>query len=135
MYMHKKKDFVAWFVDPIRDQYADFEGRTGRKEFWMFVLTSIVFLVGLSIISSMLFYSYHTANTLMSLVQLAIMVPCWAITARRLHDVGKSGWWQLIGLIPVIGAIVLIVWLAGESVDHANVYGAKPHTDGHGAHG
>lgn len=132
MYMHKKKDLVAWFVDPIRNQYADFEGRTGRREFWMFILTSIVFIMGLNILGSMLLYSHYTANTLSSLAQLAIMVPAWAITARRLHDIGRSGWWQLIGVIPMIGWIVLVIWLAQESNPHENAYGSKPHAQGHG---
>lgn len=132
--MYTKKNFASWFIDPVRNQYADFEGRTGRKEFWMFILTSIIFFIGLSIISSMLFYSRHGENIIVSLAQLAIMVPSWAITARRLHDIGKSGWWQLIGLIPVIGTIILILWLVRQGDEHANAYGSKPHMGGRASH-
>ncbi|MCU0678434.1 MAG: DUF805 domain-containing protein [Candidatus Pacebacteria bacterium] len=105
---------MHWFLDPITKHYADFEGRVGRQEFWMFVLFSILIqiafdIVGLDIISM--------------LVSLGLLVPSLALGARRLHDIGKSGWWQLLGLIPIIGWIIIIVWLATKTAPVANQYG------------
>jgi uncharacterized membrane protein YhaH (DUF805 family) len=106
---------MHWFLDPIQKHYADFEGRVGRQEFWMFVLLSF----GLNIILEVV----HI-EILSMIVSLALVVPSLALGARRLHDTGRSGWWQLLVLIPVIGWIVLIVWCAEVTTPADNVYGA-----------
>lgn len=102
-------------------QYADFQGRARRKEYWMFVLfnaiagaiaATIDFIIGFSIVSTI--YS------------LAVLVPCLAVTARRLHDMGKSGWLMLVALIPVIGAIWLLVLLVTDSQAGENQWGQNP---------
>lgn len=105
---------LHWFIDPVTKQYADFTGRTTRQEFWMYVLIYIIAYVVVSFVS----------GTLAMLLALGLLVPNIAITTRRLHDIGKSGWWQLIALIPLVGAIILIVWCAGETGKEANEYGA-----------
>ncbi len=110
--------FMHWFIDPIKDHYADFTGRVGRQEFWMFILVYIGIAIAVSIVTTML-----RVPMVYTLFGLAMMVPSWAITARRLHDVNKSGWWQLIALIPLVGIIVLIIWLAGESKNEGNQFG------------
>jgi uncharacterized membrane protein YhaH (DUF805 family) len=110
---------LRWFIDPVTKQYADFNGRTTRQEFWMYVLIYIIAYIVVGVVSDMLAF----------LLGLGLLVPNIAITARRLHDVGKSGWWQLIALIPLVGAIILIVWCAGETGKEANTYGA-PRTAG-----
>ena len=96
------------FVESISTcfaKYADFNGRAQRPEFWWWVL--FVFLV--NVITGMI-------SPLVSTVfSLATLLPSLAVTARRLHDINRSGWWQLIGLVPVIGLIVLLVFLAQES--------------------
>lgn len=107
---------MHWFLDPILKHYVDFEGRVGRQEFWMFVLFSFILQVVLDIIG---------LDAISPLVSLLILLPSLAIGARRLHDIGKSGWWQLLGLIPIIGWIILIVWLAQKSDAADNIYG-KP---------
>lgn len=107
---------MHWFLDPILKHYVDFEGRVGRQEFWMFVLFSILIQVALDIVG---------LDLIASLVSLLILLPSLAIGARRLHDIGKSGWWQLLGFIPVIGWIILIVWLAQKTDVADNQYG-KP---------
>lgn len=61
---------------------------------------------------------------------LAIVIPSFAVGARRLHDIGRSGWWMLLGLVPLIGAIVLIVWYASEGTHGDNAYGSDPKLDG-----
>ncbi len=89
----------------VLKRYSVFEGRAGRREFWMYVLVNIIIGAVLGYIS----------QTLASLYSLLVLIPSLAVGARRLHDTGRSGWWQLIGLIPVIGLIVLIVFFAQPS--------------------
>lgn len=85
-------------------KYADFGGRAGRSEYWWFFLFIILVSLGLSMFS----------NALSGLFSLATLLPSIAAATRRLHDTNRSGWWQLIVLVPVIGLIVLIVFLAQE---------------------
>lgn len=112
---------MNWLLDPIKDHYVDFEGRATRQQYWMFVLMSIVASIILAIIDG----AVGSAGVLPVLFQLGILLPSIAIAARRLHDIGKSGWWQLVALVPLIGAIVLIVMLALKSEPGANKYGAS----------
>jgi uncharacterized membrane protein YhaH (DUF805 family) len=96
------------FGDSIKTcftKYADFTGRASRSEYWWFVL----FIVLASIILSMV------TPLLSGLFSLATLLPSIAAAARRLHDTDKSGWWQLIGLIPLLGWIVIIVLLVQEA--------------------
>lgn len=93
------------FQDSIRTcftKYADFRGRADRAEYWWFFLFIVVVGLVLSSIS----------NTLGALFSLATLLPSIAAATRRLHDTGRSGWWQLICLVPVLGLVVLIVLLA-----------------------
>ncbi len=106
---------MHWLLDPLQSHYADFEGRIGRQEFWMFVL----FIFGIDVVLGAL----HL-GAIGGLVVLGLLVPSLGMGARRLHDTGRSGWLQLIGLIPVIGAIVLIIWCAEETKPADNEYGA-----------
>jgi len=85
-------------------KYADFNGRAERAEFWWWVL--FVFLV--NVITGMI------SPLVSTLFSLATFLPCIAVTARRLHDINRSGWWQLIGLIPLIGLLVMIYWCVQE---------------------
>jgi len=112
-------DFLNWFLEPVRSQYADFEGRTSRKEFWMFVLVYFLLAIAVMIVAMLV-----GLPQLYMLLSLAVLVPNIAITARRLHDTNKSGWWQLIGLVPLVGSIILIVLLALPAKNEGNTYGA-----------
>jgi uncharacterized membrane protein YhaH (DUF805 family) len=86
-------------------KYAVFEGRASRRELWMFVLANLIIGVVANIVSP----------TLGMLYDLFVLIPSFALGARRLHDIGRSGWWLLIGLIPFIGAIILIIMFAQPS--------------------
>jgi uncharacterized membrane protein YhaH (DUF805 family) len=86
-------------------KYAVFEGRASRREFWMFVLANLIIGVVANIVSP----------TLGMLYDLFVLIPSLALGARRLHDIGRSGWWLLIGLIPFIGAIILIIMFVQPS--------------------
>jgi uncharacterized membrane protein YhaH (DUF805 family) len=97
-------------------KYADFNGRARRSEYWWFVLFIILVSLALAMVS----------DIVSGLFSLGVLLPSIAAAARRLHDTNRSGWWQLIALIPIIGGIVLIVFLAQEGAIEANQYGEMP---------
>ncbi|MFJ1798815.1 DUF805 domain-containing protein [Streptomyces sp. NPDC098077] len=111
---------MDWYLAVLKN-YAGFSGRARRKEYWMFALISFVISLVLTIIGSLIgvdFLSYIYA--------VAILVPSLAVAVRRLHDTGRSGWWLLIGIVPLVGFIVLIVFLASEGKHEANQHGPNP---------
>lgn len=97
-------------------KYAEFNGRALRSEYWWFALAVFLVSLVLTVISS----------TLSNLFSLATLLPSLAVGARRLHDTNRSGWWQLLWLIPIIGWIVMIVFLAQQGQDAENRFGAPP---------
>jgi len=97
-------------------KYAEFNGRAGRPEFWWFALFSLV----ASLLAEFIF-----GWMLSSLVNLALLLPSLAVGARRLHDIGKSGWFQLLWFIPILGWAVMIYFLVQPSVG-PNQYGDAP---------
>ena len=108
---------MNYFIDPIKN-YVNFSGRATRKEYWMFILIYIILSILLSILDGVLW-----TNGILSLVfALFMFLPSLAIAVRRLHDIGKSGWWILISLIPFIWPIWLLVLLVLKS-DGDNKYG------------
>ncbi len=111
---------MEWFLKVIK-QYADFSGRARRKEYWMYFLFYMIFyliLFGIDMALSLGFLAIIYA--------LALLIPSLAVAVRRLHDIGKSGWFILISLIPFIGAIILIVFLVTDSQPGENQYGPNP---------
>lgn len=108
---------IDWFVKCIK-QYVTFDGRARRKEFWFFMLVCI----GLGIVTKIIDNIVGTTPLLDGLLNLALFLPSLAVGARRLHDVGRSGWWQLIALTG-IGLILLIVWWATDTKQEQNEYG------------
>lgn len=117
---------MQWYLKVLR-QYADFTGRARRTEYWMFTLVSVVISVVLAVLDTVLGSSLSGGIGLLSgLYGLAVLLPSLAVGARRLHDIGQTGWWLLIGIIPLIGTIVLIVFFATEGDRQANTYGPDP---------
>jgi uncharacterized membrane protein YhaH (DUF805 family) len=111
---------MEWYLKVLR-QYADFAGRARRKEYWMFTLVSGIISVVLAILDTALM-----TGLLGVLYSLAVLLPSLGVGVRRLHDTGRSGWWLLIGIIPLIGWIVLIVFLATDGERQPNIYGPDP---------
>ncbi len=103
-------------------KYVVFSGRSTRSEFWWWVL--FAFLAGIA--AQILDAIIGTARVINILVSLALLLPYLAVSVRRLHDKGKSGWWLFIGAIPLIGAIILIIWYIGEGDAGENRYGPEP---------
>ena len=118
---------MEWYLKVLKD-YAVFSGRARRKELWMFVLISIIVAFVLGIVDGVsgLYNEDLGIGLLGGLYSLAVIVPSLAVGARRLHDTGRSAWWLLIALIPVIGAIVLIIFYALEGDQGENEYGPDP---------
>jgi uncharacterized membrane protein YhaH (DUF805 family) len=104
-------------------QYANFNGRARRSEYWFFTLLTCC----VSLLSSLLTYTVsETLGSIVSLASLALVVPGIAVAVRRLHDIGKSGWYYLFCLIPLVGAIILLVWYCKDSMPGDNMYGPNP---------
>ena len=99
-------------------KYATFEGRATRPEFWWWIL----FVVLASAVTTLM------GNTISGIFSLATLLPGLAVTARRLHDIDRSGWWQLVGLVPLIGWVVMIVWCCQEASE-SNRFGAAADVD------
>ncbi|MEN8119313.1 MAG: DUF805 domain-containing protein [Bacteroidota bacterium] len=112
---------MEWYLKVLK-QFADFNGRARRKEFWMFVLINFGISIVLGIIDSAVFGS----QVLGGIYSLGILVPAIAVGVRRLHDIGKSGWMYLVILIPLVGIIWLIVLWAQDGVAGENEFGFNP---------
>lgn len=106
-------------------KYATFSGRATRPEYWYFFLINFLIGIAINIVSMIAGDVYSIVGMIYS---LAMFIPGLAICARRLHDIGKSGWMMLVALIPLAGIIWLIVLLATKSSPENNVYGLEPGT-------
>ena len=112
---------MNWYLKALKN-YVNFQGRARRKEYWMFVLFNII----ISLILTVVELSANIDPLLTGLYSLFILLPSLAITVRRLHDTGKSGWWILISLIPIVGSIILLVFTCLDSEGNDNHYGSNP---------
>ena len=121
---------MSWYLEVLK-KYAVFSGRARRMEYWMFILFNIIITVVLALIDSLIGTVIRQAGfgLLQGLYDLAVLLPSIAVTVRRLHDTGRTGWWILIGLIPVIGGIVLLIFMLLDSEPGENQYGPNPKTE------
>ena len=116
----------------VLKKYAVFSGRSQRAEYWYFALFNIIILTVSTSISAMVSNNSNTLGTfsawfiVQNLYGIAIFIPALALTVRRLHDVGKSGWMLLITFIPLIGAIWFFVLMVTDSNPGENKYGPNP---------
>ena len=118
---------MNWYIGVLK-RYLDFSGRAQRMEYWMFTLINILVMLGLAILDALLGLGF-----LSTIYALGVLIPSLAVGVRRLHDTNRSGWWLLIGLVPLIGLIVLIVFFVQDSQPGANEYGPNPKEAGAGA--
>jgi len=117
-------------VQSVLAQYAVFRGRARRSEYWWFALFNFI----VSLVASLVDRAIG-APILQIIVGLALLVPSLAVGVRRLHDIDRSGWWLFLGLIPLVGAIILIVWFCKDSQPGQNTYGPSPKYAGAGGYG
>lgn len=111
---------MNYYISVLK-QYAEFSGRSSRKEYWMFVLFNIIISVGISFIAQSM-----DMPMLSTVYSLAVFLPSLGVGIRRLHDVNKSGWMLLVSLIPLVGWIWAIVLLATKGDEGENQYGPAP---------
>jgi uncharacterized membrane protein YhaH (DUF805 family) len=113
---------MNWYLQVLK-KYAVFSGRARRTEYWMFTLVNLIvaFVLGMLLAFTGIF-----GTVISYLYSLAVLIPSLAVGVRRLHDTGRTGWWLLIGFIPLIGEIVLIVFFVEDSRPGANQYGPNP---------
>lgn len=121
---------MNWFLKCLK-QYADFSGRARRKEYWMYVLFYMIIAIVLHVIDSMLGWvtPEFDMGVLGGLYSLCMFIPGLAVSVRRLHDIGKSGWNFLFILIPLVGAVVLLIWFCKEGERRGNAWGLDPKID------
>ena len=112
---------MYWYLEVLK-KYAVFDGRARRREYWMFTLVNCIIFGALYIMGGIV----EIAMVLYFLYLLAVLVPCIAVCVRRLHDTGRTGWWWFVGLGPVIGWIVLFVFMVLDSQPGENEYGPNP---------
>ena len=118
---------MNWYLKVFR-QYSDFKGRARRKEYFMFGVINAVFSIGCMLLS------FGLSNWLDSpafiaiyvLYMLVSLLPSLAVSVRRMHDIGKSGWMLLVGFIPLVGSIWMIILLITDSDPQNNQYGPNP---------
>lgn len=118
---------MNWYLKVLKN-YAVFSGRARRKEYWMFALFNVIFLIVALILDNILGTAIEDVGygLFYFLYALAVLLPSLAVTVRRLHDVGKSGWFLFIVLIPIIGSIWLLVLMCTGGDAGENQYGANP---------
>jgi uncharacterized membrane protein YhaH (DUF805 family) len=120
-------NFMNWYLEVLK-KYAVFEGRARRKEYWFFILFNLFISMALGFVDWLMGnINPETGMGLLSgIYALGVMIPGMAVSVRRLHDTGRSGWWLLITFVPVIGAIVFLYFMVLDSNPEANEYGALP---------
>lgn len=115
----------------LRDKYVDFNGRASRSEFWWYMLFATLVSMALNVVDlalvrmgllSLIMDKWGVFGTLYLFI---IIIPTIAVTARRMHDLGRSGWWQVLLVLPLIG-LLIVYWAAKKGTDGPNPYGADP---------
>lgn len=122
---------MEWFLKVVKENYANFTGRARRAEYWNFILWQYILLIPFYILY-FIFLTQDNAGLgfvflgIIMLIALILFVPGLAVAVRRLHDIGKSGWFYLIGFIPIVGTIILLVWFCTDSIAEENEWGPDP---------
>lgn len=113
----------------VLKKYFVLQGRARRSEYWMFVLVNLLISIALTAVDAVLIKSLRLPFGILSAIYtIGIICPSFCVGVRRLHDVGRSGWWLLIALIPLIGALVLLIFSVLDSQPADNKYGPNPKT-------
>ena len=125
---------INYWKDVMTKNYANFNGRARRSEYWYFALMNFIIIIGIYILMAIAIATSRSAIVggvfigLVIVFALATLIPSIAVLVRRLHDIGKSGWWYFISLVPFIGGIWLLVLMCTDSQVGSNEYGLNPKT-------
>lgn len=112
-------------VSSVFSKYATFAGRAPRSEYWFWMLFTLLVSVATAILDAAIFPD-NEMGPLNSVASLAFLIPGFSVCARRLHDTGRSGWWSLLFLVPLIGWLILLIWTVSKSEPIDNEYGPPP---------
>ena len=126
---------MDWMTLPLK-RYADFSGRSRRKEYWMYTLGIIIAVVVLSVVEGIIGIGGMVGGfygPLTTILLLGTLVPSIAVGVRRLHDTDKSGWFMLLSFIPLVGGLILLVFFCLEGTRGANRFGEDPKVENVGA--
>lgn len=117
---------MHWYIQVLK-KFDDFDGRARRKEYWMFNLIDFIFVIIISFIDTTIFNtSFSDYGPIFIVYTLVTFIPALAVSVRRMHDVGKSGWFIFVGVIPIIGWIWIFIVLITDSELFTNKYGPNP---------
>jgi uncharacterized membrane protein YhaH (DUF805 family) len=125
---------MEWYLEVLR-KYTVFDGRARRKEYWMYTLFNILIGIAYMVVATLAFALLgHSDNpgaamlifAPLWLYALAVCIPGLAVTVRRLHDTGRSGWWILISFVPFVGSVILLVFMCLDSEPGPNLHGLNP---------
>lgn len=119
---------LEWMLLPLK-RYADFSGRSRRKEYWMFVLGVFIAAILLSIVEGILGMSGMVGGVygpLTTIFLLAVIIPSIAVQVRRFHDQDKSGWMVLLAFIPILGGLAVLIFMCLEGTRGTNRFGPDP---------
>ena len=123
----RQVSFKEAVVRALQQNYCNFSGRASRSEFWWFYLFSCIVSWIVSLVVGIVSdWNINSLNIGSWIVILALLLPSLGLSVRRLHDIGKSGWWWFISFIPLVGAIILLVWWCKDSQMEPNEYGPVP---------
>ena len=130
---------MKWYFKVFR-QYADFTGRARRKEYWMFHLFHLIILIPLILLDEKPAFIYNEYDTpIISVIEIIVLIyflialiPTLAVTVRRLHDTGRSGWWYLITFVPYVGNLIILIFACYDSQYGKNKWGPNPKGIGNG---
>ncbi|MGC4880661.1 DUF805 domain-containing protein [Micromonospora sp. DT43] len=116
-------------IKSVFSQYVGFKGRARRSEYWWFVLFTFLVILAAAILDNVLGLTVgedSSTGYITLVAYLALLLPTLAVAVRRLHDTDRAGWWLLIGLVPIVGGIVLLVFYVLDSTPGANRFGPNP---------
>lgn len=119
---------MDWYLKVLKN-YVGFSGRARRREYWMFALFNLIVAIVAIVLDRVLGLAseqYGGYGPIYGIYAFAVLLPSLAVAVRRLHDTDRSGWWLLLALVPVIGAIVLLVFALLEGTRGANRFGSDP---------
>ncbi|BAS68205.1 DUF805 domain-containing protein [Bathymodiolus septemdierum thioautotrophic gill symbiont] len=113
---------MNWYLEVLK-KYTVFNGRATRSEYWYFTLFNIIATIICSILDAVIGSGLGIIGLIYA---LAVLLPYIGVMIRRLHDINRSGWWQLIAIVPILGWILIIIWTTKDSDEEANQYGENP---------